>query len=223
MCTTSPWAQGPVCNVIANAAWLPEYVSSVGGQGVHPIKGEMGVMERVQLQAKAAQVCNTQGSQLHPKTGETETRKRRTGRDMNTHKAMKRVESDTTWRRELCERGGDGTQVGEMDVVAAQESEGGVGGQRRDGHGERTSARDDNTTRGMKCTREDDEGRAGHSRRRKEQAAEQGCRRTMMAHNAHTTPTLPTTNIITTTTTTTTNTNHTTTTTTTIHPLHTIP
>ena len=41
MCTASPWAQGPVCNVIANAAWLPEYVRSVGGKGVHPIKGEL--------------------------------------------------------------------------------------------------------------------------------------------------------------------------------------
>ena len=70
---------------------------------------------------------------------------------------------------------------------AAQESEGGGGEQLRDGHGEKTGARDDNTMRGMKRTREDDEGRAGYSRRRKEQAAEQGCRRTMMAHNAHTT------------------------------------
>ena len=95
---------------------------------------------------------------------------------MNTHKATKRVESDMTWRMELCKRGGDGTQVGEMDVVAAQESEGGVGGQRKGGHGERTSARDGNTTRGMKLTREDGEGSAGHSRRQKEQAAEQECR-----------------------------------------------
>ena len=98
-----------------------------------------------------------------------------------------------------------------------------MGERLRDGHSERTSARDDNATRGMKRTREDDEGRAGHSRRRIEQAAEQGCRRTMIAHKAHTTPTLPTTTIITTTTTTTINTHHTTTTTTTIHPLHTIP
>ena len=105
---------------------------------------------------------------------------------MNTHKATKRVESDMTWRRELCERRGDGTQVGEMDVVAAQESEGGVGEKRRDGHGERTSERDDNTTRGMKRTREDDDGCAGHSRKQKEQAAEQECRSTMMVHNAHT-------------------------------------
>ena len=172
MCTTSPWAQGPVCNVIANAAWLPEYVNSVGGQGVHPIKGELGVIERVRLQAKAAQVCNTQGCQLHPKTGEIETRKRRKSRDMSTHKATRRVEPDMTWNMELGERGGGGTQAREMDVAAAQESEGGVGEQRRDGHSERTSARDDNTTRGMKRTREDDEGRAGHSRKRKEQAAE---------------------------------------------------
>ena len=77
MCTTSPWAQGPVCNVIASAAWLPEFVNSVGGQGVHPIKGELGVMERVRSQAKAALVCKTQGYQLHPETGEMETRKRR--------------------------------------------------------------------------------------------------------------------------------------------------
>ena len=44
MCTTFPWAQGPVCNVIAHAAWLPEYVDSVGGQGVHPIKGVLGIV-----------------------------------------------------------------------------------------------------------------------------------------------------------------------------------
>ena len=92
-----------------------------------------------------------------------------------------------------------------------------MGGQRRDGHGERMSARDDKTTCGMKRTREDGEGSTGNSRRQKEQAAEQGCRTTIMAHNAHTTPTIPTTNIITTTTTTNTNTNHTNTTTTT-HP-----
>ena len=191
---------------------------------MHPIKGELGVMERVHIQAKAAQVCNTQGCQLHPKTGEIETRKRRKSQDMNTHKATRRVESDMTRRMEPGERGGGGTQARERDVAAAQELEGIAGEQRRDGHGERTSGRDDNTTRGIKRTREDDEGRAGHSRRQKEQTAEQGCRRTMMAHNAHTTPTLPTTTIITTTTTTTTttNTNHTTTTTT-IHPLHTIP
>ena len=121
VCTTSPWAQGPVCNVIANAAWLPEFVSGVGGQGVHPIKGGLGVMERVHSQAKAAQVCNTQGCQLHPKTSDVETRKRRKSQDMNTHKATRRVESDKPWRTELGERGGGGTQAGEMDVAAAQE------------------------------------------------------------------------------------------------------
>ena len=77
---------------------------------------------------------------------------------MNTHKATRRVESGMTRRMELGERGGGGTQAREMDVAAAQESEGEAGEQRRDGHGERTSERDDNTTRGMKRTREDDEG-----------------------------------------------------------------
>ena len=81
---------------------------------------------------------------------------------------------------------------------------------------------DDNVTCGMKRTREDAEGCTGHSRKQKEQAAEQECRRTMRANNVHTTPTLSTTTTITTTNTTTTTTNHTTTTTT-IHPLHTIP
>ena len=116
MCTTSPWAQGPVCNVIANVAWLPEFVSSIGGQGVHPIKGELGVMERVRTQAKAALVCDTQGCQLHPKTGEIETRKRRRSRDVSTHKATRRVESGMTQRMEQGEKGEGGTQTREMDV-----------------------------------------------------------------------------------------------------------
>ena len=77
MCTTSPWAQGPVCNVIAHAAWLPEFVDSVGGQGVHPIKGALGIVEKVRSQTQAALICKTQGRQLHPETGELETRKRR--------------------------------------------------------------------------------------------------------------------------------------------------
>ena len=128
MCTTSPWAQGPVCNIIANAAWLPEFVSSVGGQGVHPIKGELGVMERARSQAKAALVCNTQGCQLHPKTGEIETRKRRKNRDMGTHKATRRAEPGMTQRTEQGERGVGDTQAREMDVAAAQETKGGAGG-----------------------------------------------------------------------------------------------
>ena len=41
MCTTSPWAQGPICNVIAHAAWLPEFVDSVGGQGYTPSRGRL--------------------------------------------------------------------------------------------------------------------------------------------------------------------------------------
>ena len=180
-------------------------------------------MERVRSQAKAALVCNTQGCQLHPKTGEIDTRKRRKNRDMGAHKATRRAESGMTQRTEQGERGVGDTQAREMDVAAAQETKGGAGGQSRDGHGERTDERNDNTTRGMKRTREDDDGCAGHSRKQKEQAAEQECRRTMRAYNVHTTPTLPTTTTITTTNTTTTTTNHTTTTTTTIHPLHTIP
>ncbi len=179
-------------------------------------------MERVRSQAKAALACNTQGCQLHPKTGEIETRKRRRSRDVSTHKATRRVESGVTWRIEQGEKGVDGTQARGMDVTAAQEAEGGAGEQSGDGYGERTSEGDDNVTRGKKRTREDDEGCAGHSRKQKEQAAEQGCRRTIIAHNAHTTPTLPTNNNITATTTTA-NTNHTNNTTTTIHPLHTIP
>ena len=77
MCTTSPWAQGPICNVIAHAAWLPEFVDSVGGQGVHPIKGALGIVEKVRSQTQAALVCKTQGCQLHPATGDMGTRKRR--------------------------------------------------------------------------------------------------------------------------------------------------
>ena len=102
-------------------------MSSVGGQGVHPIKGELGVMERVRSQAKAALVCNTQGCQLHPKTGEIETRKRRKSRDMGTHKAMRRAESGMTQRTERGERGVGDTQAREMDVAAAQETKGGAG------------------------------------------------------------------------------------------------
>ena len=68
--------------MIARAAWLPEFVNSVGGQGVHTIKGELGVVEKVRMKAKAALVSETQGCQLHPETGETETRKRRKSQDM---------------------------------------------------------------------------------------------------------------------------------------------
>ena len=39
-CTTSPWASGPICNVVAQTVWLPEFVNGVGGQGVHPPKKE---------------------------------------------------------------------------------------------------------------------------------------------------------------------------------------
>ena len=82
MCMSSPWATGPVCNVIARAAWLPTWVVSTGGQGVHPIKGENGIVEQVRLQARAAQVYETQGSQLHPETDETAKRTRRNNRSV---------------------------------------------------------------------------------------------------------------------------------------------
>ena len=60
MCTT-PWAQGPIdiCNVIAHAAWLPEFVDNVGGQGVHPIKGALGIVKKMRSQTQAALVCKT--------------------------------------------------------------------------------------------------------------------------------------------------------------------
>ena len=59
------------------------------------------------------------------------------------------------------EEGIGDTQSREMDVEAAQETEGGAGEQSWDGHGERTGERDDNTTRGIKRTREDDEWSGG--------------------------------------------------------------
>ena len=86
VCTTSPWATGPVCNIITRAAWLPTWVDGRGGQGVHPIKGGGDVAEQVRLQAQAAQVWETPGSRLHPETDETETRTKRKKQGTNKTK-----------------------------------------------------------------------------------------------------------------------------------------
>ena len=78
------------------AAWLPEFVNSVGGQGVHPIRGELGVVEKVRLKAKAALVCETQGCKLHPETGEMGNRKRRKRSDTGAYKVLRETESGRT-------------------------------------------------------------------------------------------------------------------------------
>ena len=139
MCTTSPWAQGPVCNVIAQVAWLPEFVDSVGGQGVHPIKGAIGIMEQVRSQTQAALVCETQGRQLHPETGEMETRKRRKSHDVNVYKAVRSTEAGRIQRVEHGRQRAGDVHARAMDVTAAQESEAGKDTQGRDRQGERTS------------------------------------------------------------------------------------
>ena len=90
-CTPSPWAQGPICNIIARTAWLPTWVVSNGGQGVHPIKGGDAVVEQVRSQANAARVCETQGCWLHPETDEMAQRTQRKKRSTSITKIMKGV------------------------------------------------------------------------------------------------------------------------------------
>jgi len=113
VCMSSPWATGPVCNIIARAAWLPTWVVSTGGQGVHPIKGGNEIVEQVRLQARAAQVCETQGSRLHPKTDETELRGKRKKKEPSMTKRTRDVEENRTHRGEELER-----QIGSMDRSA---------------------------------------------------------------------------------------------------------
>ena len=102
-CTTSPWAMGPVCNIIAQAAWLPAWVDSVGGQGVHPIRGGAGVVEQVRLQAQAAKVCETQGCRLHPKVDETELRGKRKKKEPSMNKRTRGIDENRTPSGEVLE------------------------------------------------------------------------------------------------------------------------
>ena len=85
----------------------------VGGQGVHPIRGGERVVEQVRLQVQAAQVCETQGSRLQPKTDETELRGKRKKKEPSMTKRTRDVEENRTHRGEELER-----QIGSMDRSA---------------------------------------------------------------------------------------------------------
>ena len=176
MCTTSPWAQGPICNVIARTAWLPVFVDSVGGQGVHPIKGEQGVVEKVRMQAKAALISETQGSQLHPETGEAENRKRRKRSDAGVYQQLRVTELSRVRGVECNGQQTGGTRDGELSVPAAQELEKQADERKKKKRGEKASEMSNSSERGTKRMRATDEEHVRNVRNQREQAAEHGGR-----------------------------------------------
>ena len=52
-CTQSPWAEGPVCNVISKAGWIDEPIPCKGNLGACPI-ADPETRDRVRLAAKRA-------------------------------------------------------------------------------------------------------------------------------------------------------------------------
>ena len=79
-------------------------------------------MKKVRSQAKAALVCETQGCQLHPETGETENRKRRKSQDTGTYKVPRGTESGRTRGLEHNRQRAGDINEGELDVTAAHGS-----------------------------------------------------------------------------------------------------
>ena len=80
---------------------------------MHPIRGGERVVEQVRLQVQAAQVCETQGSRLHPKTDETELRGKRKKKEPRITKRTREMEENRTHGGEELER-----QTGSMDRSA---------------------------------------------------------------------------------------------------------
>tara|TARA_B110001450_G_C17594778_1_gene470378 strand:+ start:336 stop:1019 length:684 start_codon:yes stop_codon:yes gene_type:complete len=67
LCKDSPWASGPVCNIISWAGWLNKPIPCRGNLGACPIK-EKDVREEVRYSAK----CALQGGGVFKTNGETE-------------------------------------------------------------------------------------------------------------------------------------------------------
>ena len=109
----------------------PEFVDSVGGQGVHPIKGALGIVEKVRSQTQAALICKTQGRQLHPETGDVGTRKRRRSKDTSAYKAVRNDESGRTQGVELGRQRAGDINARATGVTAAQDLEAGKDAQGR--------------------------------------------------------------------------------------------
>ena len=72
LCKHSPWAFGPVCNIISKAGWLNKPIPCKGNLGACPIK-DKEVMEQVRYSAKCAladgNIFKTNGEKEHPYRG----------------------------------------------------------------------------------------------------------------------------------------------------------
>lgn len=72
LCKDSPWAEGPVCNIIAEAGWFDRPVPTRGNLGACPINDEEA-REQIRGQANNAYVDGnikkTNGEALHPYRG----------------------------------------------------------------------------------------------------------------------------------------------------------
>lgn len=72
LCKDSPWAAGPVCNIISQAGWLDKPIPCKGNLGACPIK-EDDVREQVRYSAKCAvsdgNIFKTNGEIEHPYRG----------------------------------------------------------------------------------------------------------------------------------------------------------
>lgn len=69
LCTQSPWAEGPVCNIISDAGWIEKPVPCKGNLGACPIP-DQETRDRVRLLAKSAKesgaIYKTNGEVEHP-------------------------------------------------------------------------------------------------------------------------------------------------------------
>lgn len=72
LCKHSPWASGPVCNIISQAGWLDKPVACKGNLGACPIK-EDDVRDEVRYRAECAykdgNIFKTNGENEHPYRG----------------------------------------------------------------------------------------------------------------------------------------------------------
>ena len=72
VCKDSPWASGPVCNVISRAGWIDKPIPCKGNLGACPISEE-AVREQVRYSAKCAflggKIFKTNGETEHPYLG----------------------------------------------------------------------------------------------------------------------------------------------------------
>ena len=132
---------------------------------------------------QAALICKTQGRQLHPETGEVETRKRRKSHDASVHKAVRSTESGRTQRVEHGRQGAGNVNARAMDVTAAQELEVGTDAQGGEKQGASTNEENNVSTRGTKRVREEDNGHTGNNTKQRGKAAEQISRRTTVVQN----------------------------------------